>query len=160
MLLCIQFGFAQPLTLKSARTAFQYAPFNEKVALHFLNQYNAHIPKLVGFEGYHGAIKMIMAKHVYTPWTKWMYFSEGKKQLEEAISKDPGNIELIYLRLCIQSNTPAFLNYNKNIHQDRKYLSKQVHLILDASLKNRIKDYLAYLEKVLPQNELVLSNNP
>lgn len=70
--------------------------------------------------GYAGATKMIMAKHVFNPFTKLSYFNAGKKMLNKAILKDSNNVELLFLRYATQVSAPSILGYNSNIDTDKK----------------------------------------
>lgn len=72
--------------------------------------------------GYAGATKMIMAKHVFNPFTKLNYFNTGKKMLNRAIAKDNDNIELVFLRYATQVSAPSILGYNNHIETDKKQI--------------------------------------
>lgn len=98
--------------------------------------------------GYRGALTMIMASHVFNPVSKLRYFNSGKRILEDAISKEPGNTELRYLRLSVQSNLPSLLNYRASISNDRQYIisnfddlkSPVVKTNAESLLKGNISD--------------------
>ncbi len=93
-------------------------------------------------KGYQGAGKMLMAKYYFNPVSKLNSFINGKKILESAISTDISNPELRYLRLTIQINSPAFLQYDENIKEDKTFLLSKLNTIEDGQLKTIIKDYL------------------
>ncbi|MFN4082403.1 MAG: hypothetical protein ACK4K9_02120 [Bacteroidia bacterium] len=97
--------------------------------------------------GYLGSTQMIMAQHYFLPWDKLSIFTQGKENLEKAISLEPNNAELIYLRYTIQTNTPAFLHYNNNITNDRKMLEKFVLVTKDIELGKLIESYLTKTKK-------------
>jgi hypothetical protein len=99
-------------------------------------------PKTTTLLGYEGASKMLMAKHVFMPNQKFSYFNKGKEILEGAITKEAGNIELVFLRFGIQSTCPSFLKYNQSLEKDRKMLITEVKNLKDRDLKNRILTYL------------------
>ena len=90
------------------------------------------------YYGYLGASNIMMAIYVSNPFTKYNYFQKGKNQLDKAISLDKSNIELLYLRFAIQSNVPSFLNYDKNMAQDRKTIIAQYPYLKDEELKRNI----------------------
>ena len=46
--------------------------------------------------------------------------------LEKAISSDPNNLELRFLRYCVQINTPKFLNYNEDLKSDSLFITSQL----------------------------------
>lgn len=76
--------------------------------------------------GYKGATKMVMAKHVFNPFTKLSYFNAGKKMLNTAISKDNDNVELVFLRYATQVSAPSILGYNHHIETDKKLILKSL----------------------------------
>lgn len=86
--------------------------------------------------------QFLMAKHVFSPFKKISYFNEGKKNLEEAISDDPKNVEIRLMRLITQEKAPKMLGYTKNITEDRRIIAKDYRTIEDADLKLYIKNYL------------------
>jgi hypothetical protein len=92
--------------------------------------------------GYIGMAFMLKAKYAWLPNDKWEYFNKGKKFLESAISKDPNNIELKFMRFCIQNNAPGFLLYKKNLETDKSYILKSFPANLDDDLRYRISSYM------------------
>ena len=62
--------------------------------------------------------------------------------LEKAITADKNNIELRFLRLAAQANTPSFLGYNDKISSDRSFLLNSVSTLTDTILKKTIVLYL------------------
>lgn len=88
--------------------------------------------------GYLGASKMLMAKFVFSPLSKFNYFTEGKIILEKAVTQDPNQVELRYLRYIIQLNCPEFLNYRGNIKQDKAFLLQQTPGLKDRDLRVKI----------------------
>lgn len=90
-----------------------------------------------------GAVgNFFMAKHVGNPISKYSYFNKGKKMLEEAVKKDPNNLEIRLMRLISQEKTPSFLGYDKNIEIDRNFILKNYKNSDDENLVIFIKKYL------------------
>jgi hypothetical protein len=92
--------------------------------------------------GYKACATMAMANHTINPISKLRYFNEGKTELEKLISANKGNYELRYLRLTVQSNAPAFLNYSGNVKSDKEFLKSGIANMKDLELKKMIEDYL------------------
>lgn len=94
---------------------------------------------------YLGALQTIRANHVFSPITKLSTFKEGKKNIEQAINKEPNNAELRFIRLSIQKNAPSFLGYKSNMKEDTEFIRKNRHqiesLILQENIKAVLKDY-------------------
>lgn len=113
--------------------------------------------------GYQGANRMVSAKFVNAPVEKYKRFSSGKILLELAISAEPNNLELRYLRYSIQLNSPSFLNYNTNKVEDRKRLISELKNINDQDISHRIKSFLLAQGNLTPKEReqlmsMVISN--
>lgn len=108
--------------------------------------------------GYRGATKMVMAKHVFNPFTKLNYFNAGKKMLNAAISKDHNNVELIFLRYAIQVSAPSILGYNAHIEADKKQILKGLsNDQIDGQLAKTIISFMKQ-QKLTPQEVQQLTN--
>lgn len=125
------------------RNMYSKAPATEKHCkslLELLNPVNERQHPLLG--GYKGCATMIMAKHVFNPFSKLSYFNKGKKILEQAIAADTANVELRYLRFTVQTNSPVFLGYNGKLTADRAFLQRNLPHVKDASLSLMISTAL------------------
>jgi len=91
--------------------------------------------------GYKGMSNLMICYHSYNPYTKYKNFINGKNLLEQAINKDPNNIELRFLRLSVQLNVPSFLGYSSNINEDKLFIFNGIKNIRDKDLFNRIYNY-------------------
>ncbi len=128
------------VSLQQARSIFEQAPLSEQKAADFLAEISA--TKNNTLIGYKGALTMIMAKHTINPFKKLDCFNTGKLLLEQALKKEPNNVELRYLRFSIQCNTPSFLDYYGQKQTDKLFLLKQTKAMKDADLKNRIVQFM------------------
>jgi hypothetical protein len=114
---------------------------------------------------YKGMSQLMICYHSYNPYTKFKYFVKGKESLEQAIKKDPRNIEYRFLRLSVQLNTPEFLGYNSNIKEDKLAIFNGVKTLTDKDLLERIANYtsnakrLTTLEKEEVKKALMVNKN-
>ena len=92
--------------------------------------------------GYIGMSFMLKAKYAWLPNYKMEYFTKGKNFLELAISKDTNNVELKFMRFCLQNETPSFLSYKMNLGKDKNFLIKSFSSIKDNDLKQKIYSYM------------------
>lgn len=149
--LFVFFMFIQPSTIsvdklkiEDIRIAFHKASSSEKECrelIQLLQGYNENNNPL--FYGYRAGATMVMAKHLFNPFSKFSYFKKGVTMLENAIQHDHKNIELRFLRYTIQTNVPAFLNYNMNKEADKLFLIQSMDKLNDSSLRKIISAYLA-----------------
>ncbi len=91
---------------------------------------------------YKGMAYLIEAKYSYNPSTKLSSFSKGKIMLEKAIVSDPKNVEIRFMRFCVQTNAPYFLGYNNNISSDKLAIIKAWSPLSDLDLKEKIRKYM------------------
>ena len=108
-------------------------------------------------KGYIAVSYMIEAKHLFNPSSKLSAFSKGKNLLENAIKTEPDNLELRFLRIGIQVNTPSFLGYNNQIEADKKIILAKYALCTDADLKKRIRDFMIQSGICTEQEKLVFN---
>ncbi len=92
--------------------------------------------------GYAGMAWMIKANHAYNPYNKLSYFLKGKALLDDAITADPKEVELRFLRFCVQTNAPAFLGYSGKIAEDKKVIVLGFHALKDNDLRKRIREFM------------------
>lgn len=92
--------------------------------------------------GYRGMYYMLKARYSYNPVSKLSSFSKGRKLLEGAITSDPANVELRFLRLSVQLNAPSFLDYNDDIEQDKKTIVSLYRGVTDDDLRARILNFM------------------
>ncbi len=103
--------------------------------------------------GYKACATMIMAKHVFNPFSKYSYFVKGKVLLEKCITCNKQNVELRFLRFSIQTKAPTFLAYNKSINLDKLFIMNSLSQLKDIKLKQLIinfmkgTNYLTEIEK-------------
>lgn len=74
--------------------------------------------------------------------TKSKVFKDGVALVETAIENETNNIEIRFVRLTIQQNSPKVLKYKKNIDEDREFILSNYNKIKSSKLKNYLKDYI------------------
>ena len=95
---------------------------------------------------YQGAIKTIKAKFTKKASEKKAFFKAGVSAIENAVKANPENVEIRYIRLTVQENSPKFLGYHKEIEDDKEFILKNYSTITSPSIKNVIKDFVLNLE--------------
>lgn len=98
---------------------------------------------------YKGVCKTMLADYAYFPTSKLSYFNDGKAEVEKAITKQPNNPELRYLRLLVQLKAPFFLGYNSNIDGD-------INIFVKHLPKYNLSKYwkLKFIENLIGTEEL------
>jgi len=101
---------------------------------------------------YKGASIALLAKKAKTIKDKKEGFIKGVSFVEYALKKAPNNIEVRFIRLSIQENTPKLLKYKGNLEEDKLFILAQFKNIKFSHLKNHIKDYISH-SKVFTDEE-------
>lgn len=76
---------------------------------------------------YMGALDALKAKHSWNPYNKIKYLNTSEKLMQKAVSADPHNIEILFMRFSIQHNVPGFLGFNKDLVNDREAMITQLN---------------------------------
>lgn len=83
-------------------------------------------------QAYAGAAEAAIAECVPWPHQKLAYFNRGKDALEKAVTRDPQNPEIRFLRFATQAHIPSFLNYN-NLREDVSLILEKLPLLMNQS---------------------------
>ena len=135
--------FAKVPPIDEVRSLYEKAVTDESACnklIEILSPYNEENNPL--YAGYKASAIMMMAKHVFNPFSKLSYFKKGKSILEKSIKADEKNIELRFLRFNAQTHIPSFLGYDDNIETDKKFLEASFSSIKDVQLKAFLLPYL------------------
>jgi len=94
------------------------------------------------YSAYKGALTMGLAKHTPVIHKKMEYVNQGKVLLDNAVKSDPTNVEIRFLRFTIQSNLPSILGYNKNLTEDKGFITANLNSIENPEQKREIEGFL------------------
>lgn len=95
---------------------------------------------------YKGAVTTMMAKYAEGVKQKKMFFKEGMQLLEHAIANEPKNVEIRYIRLSVQENSPKIVGYKENIPEDKQFIIDHYKSVADEGAKKFIKGYASQSE--------------
>lgn len=95
---------------------------------------------------YKGAARASMANLSINPATKYNRFKEGRNMIENAVSAEPQNAEVRFVRMSVQLSTPAFLGYQSDISADRSLIITKMQaspaLFGDADFQRKVLIFL------------------
>ena len=133
------------LSVDAVRAAFVQSANDEDKTEQLLSDLSGNLsdPLLIA---YRAGTEALMGKFSSIPWTKYSYCKQAMKSFQDAVSKDPSNIEIRYLRIAVQANLPSFLNMSENIEEDKKVIIQNIQTSSDISLNKKIAALL--LDKV------------
>ncbi|NCD71371.1 hypothetical protein [Mucilaginibacter agri] len=75
---------------------------------------------------YRGALEALKAKHAWNPYYKIKYLNDAEDTFKQAVTQDPHNIEIRFMRFSVEHNVPGFLGYTKNLTADKEEMIRQV----------------------------------
>ena len=75
---------------------------------------------------YNALAILLQSKYAINPFYKIKSFKEGKEKLDRVIHRFPNDIELRFLRFCVQNDTPEFINYKKNMQEDSRLIKDNI----------------------------------
>ena len=133
----------QALNVNAIRLAYKQAAHDSAKVIEFsklLSKVNKKDNAVL--VAYKGASITLLARQSKTIKEKKEGFIEGVSWLNHALEQAPNNIEIRFVRIGIQENTPKLLKYKGNIEEDKLFLKKQFRFVKSSTLKNHIKDYI------------------
>lgn len=123
------------------RTNYSIAVQDKNLCKRMIEELEQSKEKSAVYLAYLGGYQTIWAHHVFSPMSKFSTFKKGKKNIELAISKEPENVEIRYIRFSVQKNSPSFLGYN-NLKEDKDFLVKNKKNINSDFLQKNIETLL------------------
>lgn len=100
---------------------------------------------------YEGALLMRKAGLIKGAGEKLKMFKKGHELFENEIAKDPGNVELKFIRLCIQEKAPKILKYRKELDEDKAAVIRHFST-LPQEVQKQVLDYAASSEILTEQD--------
>lgn len=109
---------------------------------------------------YTGAIDALKAKHALNPFTKFSKVISSLNILERAVSREPNNLEIRFIRFSILHNLPGFLGYTKERIEDISVivdqLEKKDYTLYDPKLQKNVIDFMLDSERLTASQSLQL----
>lgn len=128
--------------MNEVRTNFNLAVQDKNIWKKMMEKLEQYNEKSSVYLAYLGGYQTIWANHVFNPLSKLATFKKGKNNIELAISKEPENVEIRYIRFSVQKNAPSFLGYNNNLKEDRDFLVKNKKNINSDFVQKNIETLL------------------
>ena len=127
LLFSLNISLAQELNLSELRELYIEASHKEVKAnnLYELTK-NSSIESDYKNFSYHAIAILLQSKFSINPIYKLKLFAEGREQLDKVISQYPKDIELRFLRFCVQDGTPAILDYKLNMEEDSQLIKNNI----------------------------------
>jgi hypothetical protein len=123
-----------------------------------------HIKEKSGIvNGFIGALLALKAKHAWNPYSKIKYLNRSEKVFKQAVTADPHNIEIRFMRFSIEHNVPSILGFNKDLATDSEdiiaQLDKKNYGSADKELTIAIIKFLIHSKRCTPAQNQVLNKH-
>jgi len=128
--------------IKMVRLGFYQATQNSKNAKPLAVIIKNFKSKSPIVKAYEGANMAILAKTKWNPFSAIRLLKKGGKLLNMAVQQSPKNLEIRFIRFAVQKNIPSFLNLNKNIEEDKKFIIRNINSFDGAVLPKNMRDYI------------------
>ena len=69
---------------------------------------------------------LMLIKYKYNPLYKLNLFTDYSRKLDLIVTNNFNNIEIRFLRYCVQKKSPRFLGYNDNLELDYQFIIQNV----------------------------------
>lgn len=106
---------------------------------------------------YKGSVIAMTAKYQKGSKQKIQVFKDGVSWVELAIQEEPENLEIRFVRLSLQQNSPKILKYNKSLEKDKNFVLSNFNQIQSPELKKYIKDYILHSNNFTEEEKNVIS---
>ncbi|MEX1192672.1 MAG: hypothetical protein WEA99_11925 [Brumimicrobium sp.] len=157
LILLFVFASVSQKELNEIRLSFKEASSNETSATNFYNMVQSIDDNSPLVLAYDGAGEVIYSKFLDSKADKLSHFKTGTSRLEEAIEIDSDDIEIRFIRLVIQEQTPGFLGYNDNIDDDVSFIMDNF-VRSSENVKTMILDYIDSSDNFTPEQKNELKN--
>ncbi len=102
-------------------------------------------------QGFRAVAELMIADHAWNPVDKLSQFLDWQPELEAALAARPGDPDLAFLRLGVQTHAPALLNYFNEVDVDRRVVEAALasgHWSNDPPHAAFVRDFLTYLKSL------------
>jgi len=128
LMMTIATSYSQP-PVEKLRKAFFAMKTDSCGAATLFNMAKQEIYSDALVQAYAGAGEAAMAECMSGPLDKLGTFKRGKRNIEEAVEKEPADAEIRFLRFATQANIPAMLGYN-NMRDDKAIIVSRLPQLL------------------------------
>lgn len=129
--------------LKTVRELYPKAPENAgdaKALYNMLSEVSPSDDPVLA--AYKGASLTLLAKFANKVKDKVRDFKSGSELIDAMVAEHPENIEIRYIRLSVQENSPKIVKYKRNIEEDKTFILDNFKSVSSSAVSSMIKDYV------------------
>lgn len=126
----------------------------EFITNNYSDNYSTYSPIILA---YYGGVQALKAKHAFNPISKLSHLISGLNRLEEAIKKNPDNLEIRFMRFSILDHVPGILGYSEERDSDQNkiclLLLQKNYSSLNYNIQKGIAEYMIASERLSEQQK-------
>ena len=137
---------AQDVSIHKIRNLFNDAVKDDnsrKIFYKYMADIQSKQPVVIAYKA---SAKALEAKDAWNPINKLSYLKEASQLFENAISQEPKNIELRFLRFSVQYYTPRWLGMSDELNEDKNviitYINDYKKLNIDEGVLSWIQTFM------------------
>jgi len=134
--------FSQKVDVSTIRNRYYQATLDAAQAEFLLQTLNEvdHPEALI--VAYRGATEAIMAKLRWNLFRKYHFLNQSIDHLNQAVARDPDNVEIRFLRFAVQYHIPGILGFSNALEQDREVIVKNIQRFDMPDISVEIREYI------------------
>ncbi len=95
-------------------------------------------------DAYRAVSEAMLAQVLWSPFAKYSQVKKYQVGMEKAVSHNPDNLEIRFLRLAIEYNLPSFLGMSEHVEEDLDLILKNLPSISEINLDPDYSQYIFY----------------
>ena len=115
---------------------------NINILISKCSEYNSKKNSII--YAYRTVADLMLIKYKYNPLYKLNLFSYYSKKLDLIVANNFNNIEIRFLRYCVQKKTPKLLCYNDNLELDYQFIIQNIDI-----QSKEVQEYISSTFKTL-----------
>jgi hypothetical protein len=91
---------------------------------------------------YLGATQAILTRHKWDPFSKIQLLRASLENLNHAVLLEPQNIEIRFLRYCVETHVPGIPGLSRNLKSDKLFLVNNCKLFDSRAMGEQMRKYI------------------
>ena len=144
LLLFIVLGYGQETELESVRKAFHKAVIDEAESENFHSMFSEIEGSSPTIAAYRAVSEALLGRTQWNPFSKLTQVHKYQKAIAEAVSLEPDNVEIRFLRLAIEYNLPPFLGMSDHVQEDLEVILDNMDSVSSLNVDPGYGRYIFY----------------
>ncbi len=136
-------SFASANDIDQVRKSFHQAvlePTNITAFHQYVNSLSENAPVIVAYKAMSEAL---MAQQVWNPIDKYVCIKKFESLINLAADQDPGNLEIRFLRICIEYYIPEWLPISNHLEADKIFILQNIPMIRNLVFDQEFVRYIS-----------------